>query len=87
MSWFTEISILCFQSLKVLSNCYNLKVNVEQIEDDLTKLGMDSITFIQIIVGLEEVFECEITDDKLLITEMGTIQMMFDVLQGVYQTQ
>ena len=71
----------------VINTSENLKINVEQIEDDLTKLGMDSITFIQIIVGLEEVFECEIPDGKLLISEMRTIQMMFNVLQEVYQSQ
>lgn len=50
-------------------------------------LGMDSITFIQIIVGLEEAFDCEIPDSKLLITEMNTAQKMIEVLQALYDDQ
>ena len=48
---------------------------------------MDSITFIQVVVALEEAFECEIPDEKLLITEMDTVQKMVDVLQSVYDNQ
>ena len=48
---------------------------------------MDSITFIQIVVALEEEFECEIPDEKLLITEMDTVQKMLDVLQSIYDNQ
>ena len=29
-------------------------------------------------------FECEIPDEKLLITEMDTVQKMIDVLQALY---
>ena len=48
---------------------------------------MDSITFIQIIVKLEETFDCEIPDSKLLISEMDTVQKIFDVLQELYKAQ
>ena len=41
---------------------------------------MDSITFIRIIVELEELFEIEIPDEKLLITEMSTIRKMVEVV-------
>ena len=50
-------------------------------------MGMDSITFIQIVVALEEEFECEIPDEKLLITEMDTVQKIVDVLQSIYDNQ
>ena len=42
---------------------------------------MDSISFIQTIVSLEEEFECEIPDSKLLISEMNTVNKIIDVLQ------
>ena len=45
-----------------------------QLNDDLYELGMDSIVFIQIIVKIEEIFECEIPDSKLLISELNTVQ-------------
>lgn len=44
---------------------------------------MDSITFIRIIVSLEEEFECETPDSKLLLTEMNTVYKMFEVLQSI----
>lgn len=31
-----------------------------ELDNDLSELGMDSIKFIQIIVEIEETFECEI---------------------------
>lgn len=68
--------------LRVLNEVLNDQdVTIEQVNDDLTKMGMDSIRFIQIIVSLEDAFKCEIPDSKLLITEMDTVQKMVDVLQ------
>lgn len=68
--------------LRVLNEVLNDQdVTIEQVNDDLTKMGMDSIRFIQIIVSLEDAFNCEIPDSKLLITEMDTVQKMVDVLQ------
>lgn len=70
--------------LAVINGSDNLEISKEQLEEDLPELGMDSITFIQIIVGLEEAFDCEIPDDKLLISEMDTVKKMVDVLQELY---
>ena len=72
--------------LDVVNGFDNLDISEEQVEANLSDLGMDSMTFIQIIVGLEEIFDCEIPDSKLLITEMDTVQKMFDVLQELYNS-
>lgn len=58
-----------------------------QLNDDLYELGMDSIVFIQIIVKIEEIFECEIPDSKLLLSELNTVQKIYDVLQELYESQ
>ena len=55
-------------------------IGLNNIDDKLTDLGMDSILFIQIVVALEEAFEIEIPDEKLLIPEMYTINKMLDVI-------
>ena len=57
-----------------------------QADSDLTELGMDSISFIQVIVQIEETFESEIPDSKLLIEEMNTLNKILYALQeiGVY---
>lgn len=62
-------------------------IDPEQLDDDLAELGMDSIKFIQIIVEIEDAFECEIPDSKLLLTELNTVQRIFDVLQELYESQ
>lgn len=63
------------------SNIKNITITREQGDEDLSDLGMDSISFIQTIVSLEEEFECEIPDSKLLISEMNTVNKIIDVLQ------
>ncbi len=73
--------------LEVINRLENMEVSQEKLKDNLPEMGMDSITFIQIVVALEEEFECEIPDEKLLITEMDTVQKMVDVLQSVYDNQ
>lgn len=73
--------------LEVINRLENMEVSQEKLKDSLPEMGMDSITFIQIVVALEEEFECVIPDEKLLITEMDTVQKMVDVLQSVYDNQ
>lgn len=71
----------------VINSLDNIAISSKQLDENLPNLGMDSISFIQIIVGLEEAFDCEIPDSKLLISEMDTVQKMFDVLQELYKAQ
>lgn len=59
------------------------KLTSKELNEDLTSVGMDSITFISIIVSLEEEFDCEIPDEKLLLSEMNTIQKIIDVLHSL----
>ena len=73
--------------LDIINRSDKIEVSQEQLKDSLPELGMDSITFIQIVVALEEEFECEIPDENLLITEMDTVQKMLDVLQSIYANQ
>lgn len=74
--------------LKVLNaNLENTEITFEQTEDDLSALGVDSITFIRIIVALEEAFDIEIPDEKLLLIEMNTISKMTEVISAVLNHQ
>ena len=67
--------------LEIVNSVQDMEVTVDQCDDDLLEMGLDSIKFIQIIVSLEETFECEIPDEKLLLTEMNSVNKMFEVLQ------
>ena len=71
----------------VNTNIENGAVTVEQYDSELSKLGMDSIQFIRSIVSLEQEFEYEVPDSKLLLTEMNTISKMTDVISAVLDNQ
>ena len=73
--------------LRVINSLDNIEVSTEQLDESLPDLGMDSISFIQIVVGLEEAFDCVIPDSKLLISEMDTVRKMLNVLQELYEIQ
>lgn len=64
-------------------NIENLNITTENLDDNLFELGMESVVFIQIIVSLEEVFDCEIPDSKLLISEMDSLRKILNVLQSL----
>ena len=65
-------------------NIKNAEITSDKLDQSLIELGMESLTFIQIIVAIEEEFECEIPDSKLLITEMDTVEKIINVLQTLY---
>ena len=67
--------------LEIVNSVQDMEVTIDQCDDDLLELGLDSIKFIQIIVSLEETFECEISDEKLLLAEMNSVNKMLEVLQ------
>jgi acyl carrier protein len=56
------------------------KIQPNQADEDLSLIGMDSTKFIKIVVTLEETFEIEVPDEKLLMTEMGTLNKMIGVV-------
>ena len=69
---------------EIINSCLeNVEIFEDMMNEDLTKMGMDSITFIRIIVALEEEFECEVPDSKLLNTEMNTVAKMIQVLKDI----
>lgn len=59
------------------------EITMAQVDEDLTKLGMDSMTFIRIVVSLEEEFDCEIPDDNLVMIKMGTVNEIMKVLMSI----
>ena len=65
------------------ANIEKISLTSEQLDVNLTELGMDSYAFIRVIVGLEEAFDCEIPDSKLIISEMDTVEKIIAVLQEI----
>lgn len=69
--------------LNIINDLDGINVTDRQIDDELSKLGMDSITFIQMVVALEEFYDCEIPDSKLLFSEFGTIRKIHNVISSL----
>lgn len=69
--------IICEIINEKISTC---EISLNQTEDDLCLLGMDSIAFIHIIVALEERMDIEIPDEYLIVNEMNTIQKILNVV-------
>ena len=52
------------------------------LETELASAGVDSITFIKIVVALEGEFNFEFDDEMLLITAFPTIKSMIDYVES-----
>jgi acyl carrier protein len=59
------------------------EITPAQVADNLQLLGMDSITFIRIIVAFEEALEIEIPDNYLLMNEMNSVEKMLGVINSL----
>ena len=55
-------------------------ITEEDMELPLDKAGLDSIGFIHIIVAIEEEYECEIPDSKLILSELDTAKKIHMLL-------
>ena len=55
-------------------------INQVSIDSNLQNIGMDSITFVRIVVEIENKFDIEFPDDKLIITQAGTIKELCDII-------
>ena len=55
-------------------------LTMEQIELDFNEMQIDSLTFIRIVVALEEEFEVEIPDDYLLMQNMNCVKVIHELL-------
>lgn len=48
---------------------------------NLSELGMSSMAFIQMVVEIEETFDIEIPDEKVMISQLGTLDQIINVVR------
>lgn len=72
--------IITKKILKIANENLQKEISLSEVELDLSQSGLDSITFIRIVVSLEETFEIEVPDEYLMVTAMNTITKMVDVV-------
>jgi acyl carrier protein len=70
---------------KIIQDTIKLTIPMENLEIDtrLENVGLDSITFIRIVVQIEDCFDMEFPDDKLLLTQAGTIKDLCEIVMSV----
>lgn len=61
------------------------KVTKEEvvIKDDKEILDIDSLSFIKIVVEIEEVYNIEIPDECLVISQMNSIEKIVNILMKI----
>ncbi len=78
-----ELSDIQNQAFEViLSNLNEKEINNISIDTDFVSIGIDSITFIKIVVALESEFDFEFDDEMLLITKFSTLKSMIDYVES-----
>jgi len=51
--------------------------------DSFSKIGMDSIVFVHLLIEVELMFNIEIPDDLLLMERIGSIAKLSSVIEGL----
>ena len=77
-----ELNEIQKQALEVITACFSEK-NIRDISiyDDFTAIGIDSLTFIKIVVALETKFDFVFDDEKLLISKFPTTKAMLEYVE------
>lgn len=59
----------------------NQKINITDEDSFIDKLGMDSITFVSYVIGIESKFNIDVPDEYSLPSKLDTIKKTCDLLQ------
>ena len=51
--------------------------------DDLSQMGMDSINYIRIIIMIEDTFNLEFSEEKLVITKTRTVNDFCEIITDI----
>lgn len=78
----TEITIEKILEI-INSTIENSEITAVQSDEDLQQFGMDSLTFVRIVVLMEEEFDLEIPDSYLIVSEMNTVAKILNVLKSI----
>lgn len=65
----------------IVSNLKKISLDNVSLDTDFSSVGLDSITFITMIVSLEDEFDFEFDDEMLLITKFPTIRAMIEYIK------
>lgn len=68
----------------IIKNTINLTTPIEDIgiDENFENMGMDSISFIRIVVEIEEQLGIEFPEEKLLLSQAGTIRFLCEIVMA-----
>lgn len=66
----------------VLENIEEKEIKID-FETEFQQIGITSISFINIIIKVEQKYQIEFPDEKLLLSEAGTIKKIGDIVTMV----
>lgn len=68
--------------LEVLTGIFpNKSINIDDTDSFIDNLGMDSITFVSYVIGIEEKFAIDVPDEYSLPSKLDSIKKTLDLLQ------
>ncbi|WP_373265141.1 non-ribosomal peptide synthetase [Hungatella hathewayi] len=80
-----KLSEIQIKVLDIIVSNLNKEVTKEiSLEEDIIKLGFDSISFINVVVAIENEFSLEFEDDKLLISSFSSIKSILEYVENRY---
>jgi acyl carrier protein len=71
-----KVRLILNEICKINSSTKNLK-----LDDDIFEVGVDSISFIKVVLKLEEEFNVKFEDDNLDYNKFRTIKQLVDYLE------
>ena len=77
-----EIKQKLLETIQALFPDSEVETDVLEYADLIDDLGMDSITFISIIVEIEDMFGITIPDDKLLIENFRNVDEIMRLIEN-----
>lgn len=77
-----ELSDIQKRIFEVITENLDSKIDVVTLDTAFAGIGIDSITFIKIVIALEGEFDFEFDDEMLLITKYPTVKSMIEYVQS-----
>lgn len=64
----------------------DFEIGQDILDDDLEARGLDSFSFVKMLVAIEQIFNVEIPNEFLIYEKWGTINKIVDSLYGIIKS-
>jgi len=68
------------RSILVESILLSVPIEAIDVNTELQLVGMDSLSFVRVVVDIENHFDIEFPDERLIISQANTIQTLCDIV-------